>query len=93
MVTDAGHQGMDWINDTNPHTPPNGGTYDCFIAMTAAVANIVVPAQPVGFGQNGGQVRGFPDLTAVNLAVGVPFRGLFSGIKLASGTIMAFYGA
>ncbi len=85
-VTDAGHQGMDYITDTLPHTGP----YDCFIAQAAAVANIIAtPVDPLN-GATGGRVQG--DLTAVVLAVGVPFRGNFSGIRLASGSVMAFRG-
>lgn len=88
-VTDAGIVAMDYIADTNPHTGP----YDCFIAQAAAVANITPQAaDPAQRGATGGQVIGYPDLTAVVLAVGVPFKGNFSGIQLASGKVMAYRG-
>lgn len=91
--TDAGHQGMDIISDTAPHTAP-GGQYTKFIALAAAVGNLIpFPVTPATRGATGGQVNGIPNLTAVPLPVGVPVTGNFSGIQLASGTVMAFYGS
>lgn len=89
-TSDAGHPGADYIADTNPHVGP----YSCFIAMAAAVANIVpVTANlPNVQAPSGGTVKGFPDLTAVVLPVGVPFPGNFASIQLASGKVLALYG-
>jgi hypothetical protein len=86
----AGHNGLDYVADTAAHVGP----YTSIVAMTTAVANIVMITPNGGPNANaaGGHVDGYPNLNSVNLGIGVPFEGSIASFTLASGSVVAYRG-
>jgi hypothetical protein len=73
----AGTNGGVVIQDTNTHTPPTGRVYGVLSALTETVFTTVV-----------GNLTGLDGMT---LPAGRELRGVFTSVKLASGTLAAYF--